>query len=150
MQMTNTTYIWLRQCLVHANVLPYHGYLDLRGTPCLEERTGPQSACQLGKCHPTDICSVKPSESLMVIGYDYMITAFEKMNNLQLVFHGLLSLTCRLQGGYRPLPPSVCQRSPTFCPITSTIPSIIRMSVELTELWKIPKHAKKDKTYMYT
>lgn len=67
--MTNTTYrcIKLRQCLVHANVLPYHGYLDLQGTPCLEERTGPQSACQLGKCHPTDICSVKPSENLMVI-----------------------------------------------------------------------------------
>lgn len=95
--MTNTTYIWLRQCLVHANVLPYHGFLDLRGTPCLEERTGPQSACQLGKCHPTDICSVKPSENLMVIGYDYMITAFEKMNNLQLVF----MVFYHLRVGYR-------------------------------------------------
>lgn len=78
-----------------------------------------------------------------------MIIAYEKMYNLQLTLHGLRSLTCRLQGGYRPLPPSACQRSPTFRPITSTIPSIIRMSVELTELWKIPKHAKMDKTYMY-
>lgn len=45
------------------------------------------------------------------------------------------SLTCRLQGGYSPFPPSLCHRSRIFSPICSTIPSIIRMSVPLMELF---------------